>query len=241
MKYTRDPNHQYSEFYTNKVSKHFSLPLTNAFLTMGWSANAVTYLMWITGILGGVCLLSPVWELRFLGCFLMFMINILDTSDGEVARFRETCSPFGMLLDKAVHFTTNQLIYSSFFIGLYLYDGFFGWLVMAILLNLVTTSDEILKEMFTRMIGAANTESKQAKLQISYNKDSLVQRLLHVVYGSTGFYHLFVIFVIADVLVAESLGYRFLFETLYVISYFVVNSAKLVIRYRVVKKKLEVL
>ena len=239
MIFQRDPVHKYSEFYTDTVSKHFSIFTTRLFLALGWSANSITYLMWITGVLGGLCLLSSQWEWRICGCFLMFMINVLDTSDGEVARYLGTCSPFGALLDKAVHFTTNQVVYSSFFVGLYLYDDRIGWLFLAIILNLVTTSDEILKELFVRFSGAAPSELKSSKLQLTYDKSSLMQKCLHVMFGPTGFYHLFVVFVFADIFFADSFGYRYFFEGLYVLSFVVVNTVKLVWRFRMVKLKIE--
>ena len=200
------------------------------------SANAVTYLMWIVGIAGGVCLIYPDWSTRLIGCILLFLINVLDTSDGEVARYLDTCSPFGVILDKIVHFTTNQVIYFCFAFGLYLESANELWVLLGFGLIFVTTSDDILKELFTVQAANSSENAKKTKLQLSYNKSSLLQFFVSISFANTGFYHLFGIFVLLDLIIPNTAGQRFFFEIAYVLIYLFVNLVKVLIRYKKIQK-----
>lgn len=84
--------------------------LTRIFLRLGWSANAVTGVMIVVGILTGLSLLIPgIWG-PVVALVLGQLMMLIDCCDGEVARWRRQSSPAGVFLDKIGHYTTEALI-----------------------------------------------------------------------------------------------------------------------------------
>ena len=63
----------------------------------------------------------------------------------------------------------------------------------------VITSDEILKELFAVQTKDASESAKNTKLKLSYDRKSVLQWLVHILFGGTALYHLFIIFVAMDI------------------------------------------
>lgn len=74
------------------------------------SANGVTGVMILVGWSTAAALLIPgIWG-PVLAVLLGQLQMLVDCSDGEVARWRQTKSPAGVFLDKVGHYTTEALI-----------------------------------------------------------------------------------------------------------------------------------
>ena len=98
--------HWLNEVYLRKLSPY----QTRLLLKTGFSANGVTYLMIATGFAAGLALLIPGLTGGLLAAFFGQLQMLLDCSDGEVARWRQTSSPAGVFLDKIGHYLAEGFI-----------------------------------------------------------------------------------------------------------------------------------
>jgi phosphatidylglycerophosphate synthase len=102
---------QASEHWLNEVYlRRLSPYQTRVLLKAGFSANGVTYLMIATGFAAGLALLIPGLPGGLLAAFFGQLQMLLDCSDGEVARWRQTSSPAGVFLDKVGHYVAEGFI-----------------------------------------------------------------------------------------------------------------------------------
>ena len=102
---------QASEHWLNEVYlRRLSPYQTRILLRAGFSANGVTYLMIATGFAAGLALLIPGLPGGLLAAFFGQLQMLLDCSDGEVARWRQTSSPSGVFLDKVGHYVAEGFI-----------------------------------------------------------------------------------------------------------------------------------
>jgi phosphatidylglycerophosphate synthase len=90
--------------------RHLSPYLTRVLLRAGLSANAVTWIMIVTGASAGGALLVPGIGGALLAVALGQLQMLWDCCDGEVARWRATFSPAGVFLDKIGHYLAESLI-----------------------------------------------------------------------------------------------------------------------------------
>lgn len=84
--------------------------LTWVLLRTSISANGVTGLMILAGWATAAALLIPGIAGAALALVLGQVQMLIDCSDGEVARWRNSRSPAGVFLDKVGHYTTEALI-----------------------------------------------------------------------------------------------------------------------------------
>ncbi|MBC7518599.1 MAG: CDP-alcohol phosphatidyltransferase family protein [Microbacteriaceae bacterium] len=84
--------------------------LTWLLLKTSISANGVTGIMILVGWSTAAALLIPGIGGALLALLLGQLQMLVDCSDGEVARWRNTRSPAGVFLDKVGHYTTEALI-----------------------------------------------------------------------------------------------------------------------------------
>ncbi|MBN2070041.1 MAG: CDP-alcohol phosphatidyltransferase family protein [Candidatus Krumholzibacteriota bacterium] len=87
-----------------------SIYFTRLFLMMKMSANQVTWLFTFLGTVGALCFLSPGVAGAAAGYILYRLHVIVDVSDGEVARYRDTFSPFGAYLDYLTHYFVYNIV-----------------------------------------------------------------------------------------------------------------------------------
>lgn len=121
--------HWAGRLYMRKVSLH----LTRALLPTPITANAVTWLMILSGLTAGAVLAIPgIWTA--LAAMLLIQLQLLfDCSDGEIARWRKTTGPTGIYLDKIGHYTTEAGLLIA--MGLRAdggYDALTGWTTLGL-------------------------------------------------------------------------------------------------------------
>ena len=95
--------HWVAHAYLRDISPY----LTRILLKAGFSANGVTWLMIIVAALAAV---STAWPSIFgaIGVVILVQLQMLiDCSDGEVARWRQTSSPRGVYLDRVGHYVAE--------------------------------------------------------------------------------------------------------------------------------------
>lgn len=98
--------HWTASLYLRNISPY----LTWLLLRTSISANGVTGLMILVGWATAAALLIPGAAGAALALVLGQLQMLVDCSDGEVARWRNSRSPAGVFLDKVGHYTTEALI-----------------------------------------------------------------------------------------------------------------------------------
>ena len=98
--------HWTASLYLRDISPY----LTWMLLKTSISANGVTGLMILVGWSTAAALLIPGVGGASLALVLGQLQMLVDCSDGEVARWRNTRSPAGVFLDKVGHYSTEALI-----------------------------------------------------------------------------------------------------------------------------------
>ena len=98
--------HWTASLYLRDVSPY----LTWLLLRTSISANGVTGLMILVGWATAAALLIPGIAGAAVAVVLGQLQMLVDCSDGEVARWRNTRSPAGVFLDKVGHYSTEALI-----------------------------------------------------------------------------------------------------------------------------------
>lgn len=78
-----------SNVYMRYVSRAASIYVTRWLIPTRVTADQVSFAMIVTGVIGGLVLLSPNTLMAFLGCLVLQLWYVLDCADGEVARYRD--------------------------------------------------------------------------------------------------------------------------------------------------------
>lgn len=106
----------------NWMARHIirdaALPLTWLLLHTQITANQVTALSLVTGLLGMVCLALSGSGFFLLGVFFLQFWYLLDHVDGQIARYRKTSCLSGRFFD----FVTHHIIHGTLFFSLGYYN-----------------------------------------------------------------------------------------------------------------------
>src|SRR4051812_3984711 len=95
--------HWVAHLYLRDLSPY----LTRVLLRLGFSADAVTWLMILCAALSAVSTGWPTLAGAIGVVVLAQLQQLLDCCDGEVARWRQTSSPRGVYLDRVGHYTAE--------------------------------------------------------------------------------------------------------------------------------------
>ena len=95
--------HWVAHAYLRDLSPH----LTRLLLKAGFTANGVTWLMILSAATAAVATGWPTLLGAVLVVVLVQLQMLLDCSDGEVARWRQTSSPLGVYLDRVGHYVAE--------------------------------------------------------------------------------------------------------------------------------------
>jgi phosphatidylglycerophosphate synthase len=113
---SRSDESWYSKYFVRK----FSIYLTRFFLIRGISANQVTYIGAFMFIIGTFLLATAIPSLVFLGAIFFQIFAILDSVDGEIARYHHKKSILGGYLEKMTHSIIIPLLFLSLSINSYI-------------------------------------------------------------------------------------------------------------------------
>jgi len=109
----------YGLYFSRKISIYITYAIVK------WtklSANNITLLFIIFGVIGDCFIASGYKGFAFWGTILLNLWLILDAVDGEVARYRKKSSLFGIYLDSLGHYLVNPGI--LFAIGYFCYVNY---------------------------------------------------------------------------------------------------------------------
>ncbi len=98
-------NNRKTMFFSSRVSIYITWLLSGTPMT----ANGVTYIFTVVGIIASAVGYFPYYWAPLVGFGLYRCHVILDVVDGELARYRQSCSPIGAYLD----FLTHYFVYTT--------------------------------------------------------------------------------------------------------------------------------
>ncbi len=93
--------------------RHASIYVTRLLLPTGISANALTWMMIVSGLAAAAIITVPALWSALLGLLLVQLYLLLDCIDGEVARWRRTTSPTGIYLDRIGHYSCEAALFAA--------------------------------------------------------------------------------------------------------------------------------
>lgn len=117
-------------WFNSLVTRHISIYFTWLFVRLGISANATTFLMIPTGLLGVAFLVPHILWANAIGCVLLLLTVVLDCVDGEVARWTEKSSVRGYYLDLVYHVICHSPVYVLCSLHLYAMHGHVKYLLL---------------------------------------------------------------------------------------------------------------
>lgn len=104
-----------SEFFSKYFSNKLSPFLSFLFIKLNIRPNIITLMMIPSAIIGGFLINFDYNILKVIGVIFFLIINILDTSDGEVARYTKVFSQNGKFLDLFSQFIADNIFFISCF------------------------------------------------------------------------------------------------------------------------------
>lgn len=100
-------------FISRNINRRISIAMTKVFLKIGLSANQVTFLVSVVGLLSGYFVASGrYWEVA-VGGVLFQLSSIMDGCDGELSKLKLSSSKMGEWLDTI----SDNLTYLVFLVG----------------------------------------------------------------------------------------------------------------------------
>ncbi len=106
-------------WYAQKITRKISIRLTKLLLHTNITGNQVTILWCFIDICGGLMFIVNLYWLNLLASLFLHIAFILDCTEGEIARYRNTCSLKGKYLDRLCHTVAYPLIFIGISIGVY--------------------------------------------------------------------------------------------------------------------------
>lgn len=94
-------------------ARPLSWPLTWLCATLGLSATAVTFISIVAVIAGAICIVMGSYTVTIVGILLFNLWIILDCVDGNIARYRQTFSPYGEFIDAVGGYFATTFLFSS--------------------------------------------------------------------------------------------------------------------------------
>lgn len=196
-------------FYPRMVSRRISIYITKLFLYTNVSANNVTLLMILVGIIASIFFGFDQYIYSLLGALFLQFWFILDHVDGEIARYRKQSSIKGVFMDLLNHHIIHPLIFIFIGIGLYKNLGDFRILIMGTFIIFSLLLQDLI-----------NLDKKEASLWKAKNlyaeekdnfKKSLFKRITQVVYKFPGIMNIVTIAALFNQLYLIFLFYGFTF------------------------------
>lgn len=124
--------------------RHLSYRLTPLILRSPMTANQVTALSMIFGLLGAACFLPGSWEWGLAGGLLLTLGYTLDNCDGEVARAKNMSSEWGARFDDFADWLVDGAFFAALGVGTWLATGQTLWLICGLAASGGATIDYII-------------------------------------------------------------------------------------------------
>jgi len=207
---TRRPNAETNNrihWFSSKFSVYFSY----FFINIGLSADRVTNLFLLAGVVGAIYVKYPVIS------YLLWRLHIiLDMSDGDIARFNQTYSIRGKYWDALNHSIINPAY--CFFIGLNFYNKYDDVLYLYLSASMMFAQSFILNSKYF-------IEADHSEIRFRLSSNMILTRVKNIIVDMAGMEGLLLILVLsADY---HSKFTSFLIMISYVVTFFSLGLYKI--------------
>lgn len=174
------------ETFTGKKARIFSIYLTKLFLKTSITPNQITVISVFVFFIGMSLFLFGKTGFAILGALCVFFATILDGSDGEVARFRQTKNPVGGLYVEPVsHDIQYGLMFFILGIAAYLSTKSFLPLVFAFAASTFKLMTRLLENRYWFMTKAIVSDEEIKELRKNFSARPAYKRFLSWVKRNT--------------------------------------------------------
>jgi phosphatidylglycerophosphate synthase len=182
------------DFYTRLISRKVSHYFSALFIALGIRPNAITASMFFLGSVGAALLVPTSFVMNLAGALLFPILHVMDTSDGEVARYTQRFSDRGIFLDKIGPSVANYLLFSALGLRLMRQTGHWEWVAVGTIALIANATDDLIKESFTGLkVSSGDLERKEAKRALAYaavpTRLGVLVFLVHVTGSVVALYH----------------------------------------------------
>jgi len=182
---------RYDHYYTRKVSIY----LTKVLLLWRITANQATVLGTIIGISGSIFFLKGSYWTNIIGVLSLHLWHILDHSDGEIARYRKSCTQKGVFLDELSHNLVNISIFICIGFGLYAHTdnvlmfilGFIAAFLLTLTYNIGALKSSVLPAAGDRKANSsAGSVLRNNKKRLACSP--FIGKLFHIIFSRSFFW-----------------------------------------------------
>ncbi len=188
------------EFYSRYFSRHFSVFITAALSYTRVTPNQVTLTMVFWGFLGALLISQGSSFHYFLGGLSLMMLNVVDTVDGELARYLKKTTKGGDYLDRLAHYLTNSAAIVGMGVGMYYQYGILLLLMIAVIIEIIYTFDAVARDLLLTcgLATAKDGERKRVKIQTRIVNSATLFQVLQSIGTNMAFFHLLALFGLLD-------------------------------------------
>lgn len=201
-----EDRHNPTSLIEERIPRIFSIYITKLLIYTPLTADNVTMIMVFWGFIAGFLFSTGTYWYMLAGAVLLEFIPILDCVDGELARYRKTCSLRGVFLDPVAHLTNTVVIFMGLTIGLYKFNpciytvliGLSACVFSALCLTVQPMKYYVIvKELIEysdgnrlRRIGPKKADKKIAKEATKKNNLKSIGRMVNLLYHGFSIIHL---------------------------------------------------
>jgi hypothetical protein len=175
-----------TSWYYRHVLRSVSIHITRVVILTPVTANQVTLMSGIAGVLAALLLSYGQYWCSVAGAALILLMELLDHVDGEVARYKGTASIKGKLLwDAWVHHLVRPLLLAGVTLGVYRASqeaSVFLWGYAAVLGQAVMPLLDFTRSELSRGQATKKTDALQSA---TARRDGRVARLLRRLYAAS--------------------------------------------------------
>ena len=148
--------------------------------------------MFASGIAGSALIFTGDIHNLAYGSLFFVLLNILDASDGELARFKGMVTKGGDYLDRLAHYFTNSLFILSLSFFLYrIFDDLIPILLFGFFIELIYTLDEISRDLIiTCDLEAEKDQRKSLKSKTKIQIPNFLEIFLLISGTNLALFHL---------------------------------------------------
>ena len=231
-------NQNLKEFYSKNLSGKISPYISAILIQTKITPNQITLSM-IPACLIACYFLQVGNFINFIyGSIFLFITNLIDTIDGEVARYKNITSNKGDYLDRISHYATYAFAIFFLSIGLYkIYDKNLLIIIIGFLSLSLNFIDEICRDLIITCNLSNNIyERKIEKAKTSLANKNYIKKIYNIFFSGMALFHLIGFFAAIDLLI-----FFFINKNFFLLSYFFLfllyKLLKLVIRINIINKQ----
>ena len=214
-------NQNLKEFYSKNISGHISPYISATLVNTKISANQITLTMILFCAIACYFLQIGTLFSLLIGSFFLFLVNVVDTVDGEVARFKNTTSNLGDYLDRVCHYCTYTASIFFFSVGLYkIYNETFLLLIILGFFSLFFYFiDEIVRDLIISCNIVEYSSNRKEEKKKTTIENNFLKKIYNISFSNMAFFHLIGVMALMDIVI------KYIFDEIFFsLSYFIIFS-----------------